>query len=375
MLYAHDGTGIGHLVRTCNIARELLLRRPEAQVVVACGLAQLGQLAPKGCRSLELPAVPARVEENAARRSRGLAKLARRELLLREIAALRPNVTLVDHRPLGKHRELRDALPKLKACGDVVLGYRRLGEDPGVRRWIFEFGEHANLYGDVYAEVFVYAPAWLEARHPRIRLRCPVRHVGFVGRRGEAGNLRRELEIPENEPMLVCGFGGGGGAWPLARKVARAWKATPNARGVLVLCCGPRMSVLPAEIDELLPDSRLRVLIGETRFANLAAESSAVVATAGYNTIVEVLRCGRPLWLLPNQASETEQDDNVRVAEELGLAHRVEPSNLRGALLEASKADGTWRQLEPDAFDGARRAADRLLEIAERRWNRTGECA
>src|SRR5688572_17571434 len=105
LLYAHDGTGIGHAVRACTIARALCRLCPAAEVVIASGSPALGAFAPEAATVVQLPARLRRPADGPPppgwkeRRRRRTAW--RRAVLAATAEQLDPHAALVDHLPLG----------------------------------------------------------------------------------------------------------------------------------------------------------------------------------------------------------------------------------------------------------------------------------
>ena len=110
-------------------------------------------------------------------------------------------------------------------------------------------------------------------------------------------------------------------------------------------------------------------------FANLDQwfdAADVVVCMAGYNTVVETVSRGLPVVCVPRPGPRAEQRLRAQAFADLGLLRVVEPECLDPAILRAEVtaaiADG---RRDPAAstrrivdFDGARRAAAHLLELA-----------
>jgi predicted glycosyltransferase len=96
------------------------------------------------------------------------------------------------------------------------------------------------------------------------------------------------------------------------------------------------------------------------------AGSRGVVAMAGYNTVSELLRTGRPALLVPRTEPSHEQALRAELLREAGRVqvlypHELEPHRLRS---ELTRLLATPLQ-QPRADDGgAARAADVLAELA-----------
>ena len=105
-------------------------------------------------------------------------------------------------------------------------------------------------------------------------------------------------------------------------------------------------------------------------FQALLAKSLLSVSQAGYNTVVEVLRLGKPMVLVPFEtATETEQTIRARRLRDRGLAEVVweselTPSSLARAIDQAGGRPAA-RELALD-LDGAATSARLVAELADR---------
>jgi predicted glycosyltransferase len=98
----------------------------------------------------------------------------------------------------------------------------------------------------------------------------------------------------------------------------------------------------PAALDELAAAAPAGVVVERQRsdFQALLAKSLLSVSQAGYNTVVEVLRLGKPMVLVPFEtATETEQTIRARRLRDRGLAEVVWESELTPSTL-ARAIDG-----------------------------------
>jgi predicted glycosyltransferase len=359
LLYAHDGRGIGHAVRACVVARAILRQRPEATVVIATG-APVSEFVPEGARHVTLPDwFRPDAERPASRddkRRRDEVAAARRRRLRDLADELRPNVLLVDHLPSGRRYELEPVLDVLVARGvPLLLGYRRIAEDLTATREVFEDERYAAALAR-FREVLVYAPKWVERDGgPLPDLPCPQRHVGFVCRELDLDRAaaRSRLGV-KDELVIAAGFGGGRDAWPLVEELRSAWRAVgpPDAR--LLVYCGPMMQP-PAPLDGSPPSPRAQLVVGSTDFPVGAAAADVVISTAGYNSMLEVVRLGRPLLALPNQPREREQALSAKRLAALGLVELVRPGEpwsdvVRAALARASSGGDAPRPRAPAAW-------------------------
>jgi predicted glycosyltransferase len=371
LLYAHDGFGIGHLVRGCVLAAAIRRRWPSADVCLATGSPVARCFLPAGVRLAALPSYPVVPEHLAPPALRALKaerrRLAeeRRRLLLELVRGFGPRVALVDHMPLGKRNELLPAVLELHERGArLLLGYRRIAEDVAATRSLLGHEPVRAALASHFAAVLVYAPAWVAERlGPLPGIDIAQTHVGFVCRQAAASrtDARRLLGLAPDDVVFACGLGGGRHAWPLAKTLLSAWSRARPLRGRLLFYLGPLLEPDEGELSLLAGLPGLRLLRGSTEFPLGIAAADAVVSTGGYNSVLESLRQGRRLFIIPNQKTEVEQERSAELLAELGMARVIRQGDGWQSGVEeafASPVDEAVPRLPESDFRGDRNAAE-----------------
>jgi predicted glycosyltransferase len=388
LMYSQDGFGLGHLRRTSSIAAELVRQDPDVGVL-SVGDSRLGEFfePTPNHEFVKLPsivkithghwrpvALPLPFEDVSA---------VRRELLRSIAASYRPDLILVDHMPHGAVGELLPALELLRAqSACVVLGLRDVLDAPGVirERWgaegayqaMDDFYDRILVYGqrDVFdvAREYGFSPA--SSR----RVSC----TGYVctGERSRYGHrLRGELLGPERDctSLIVAMAGGGADAYPLMSALVDAVPAV-HARHpcLVVLIAGPFMPVEQRRGLQTrargLP-MRVRVTVSDTLSYLEAAD--LVIAMAGYNTTMEILRSGVRSILVPRTGPSAEQRIRAHLFARRGWIHTIDPDELDAELLAKRMMDHLDRPpapLDPDAapnLEGLARAGSELRALLE----------
>jgi predicted glycosyltransferase len=170
--------------------------------------------------------------------------------------------------------------------------------------------------------------------------------------------------VAEGEEVLVSAGGGRVGGTLLATAVAahglsalrqRPWRliAGGASAGLETFAAGlPAGVVLERQRDD---------------FQALLAKSLLSVSQAGYNTVVEVLRLGKPMVLVPFEtATETEQTIRARRLRDHGLAEVVWESELTPSSLARAIDRAVGRAAHGIALDldGAATSARLVAELA-----------
>jgi predicted glycosyltransferase len=147
-------------------------------------------------------------------------------------------------------------------------------------------------------------------------------------------------------------------ARPLSRQRDRPWRVVAGGAADSASLAARQAALPPGIALERQRDD----------FQQLLAKSLLSVSQAGYNTVVEVLRLGKPMVLVPFEtATETEQRLRAERLSGLGLAEVVlggelTPSTLARAIDRA--ADQPPQRRPALDLDGAATSARLIAELA-----------
>src|SRR5216683_5112020 len=135
LFYSHDGQGLGHTRRNLAIARAVVELAPDAAALLVTGTDEVHRLGVfRNVGILKLPGVRKVAHEcyegRRLRIPRADLLALRSALLTAAVQSFRPNVMLVDKRPLGIGGELVPALAALREIGGAAaLGLRDILDD------------------------------------------------------------------------------------------------------------------------------------------------------------------------------------------------------------------------------------------------------
>lgn len=370
--------GIGHLKRASILARAMI--RQGLDVTVLSGGENAADFDFGGASLVALPqarALGQNLKTLADETGQPLdAEFHRRrtELVLRTLALVAPHVVLIETYPFGRRafRTELDALitasramPKrpaiLASIRDILVGKGPVREAEIVEKLRAEF-DAVLVHGDP-------ALVRLEASFPAAgQIADLLRYTGYVcepplADSGMAGS---------GEVIVSAGGGAVGGT--LLRAALNARPRTPLADLPWRLISGPNLpepefAALAAEIPQGVILERYRADL-----PCLLRRCRLSISQAGYNTVLDLLQSGVPAVVVPFAASgETEQGLRARLLAERGLLHLVEPAELDrqtpGQALAAAivRALAASRLPPPAiAFDGARKSAELIAELASR---------
>lgn len=350
-IYSQDGFGLGHMRRTSAIAWQVCQMNPNMSILTLSD-SQLGQFFPISNNHdyVKLPSIvkagPGNWKASHLALSFEEVSEMRRQLILSTLKSFAPQVLLVDHMPHGAMGELLPALEMLKETGQtqVVLGLRDILDDPEVitQRWseegaydaIERYYSRVLVYGmrDVYDVVSKY--------HFPDAVADLVRYVGYVtslDSPSSAAKIRAKFlaGASANTRFIVAMAGGGADAYPMMSAVLDAAQQIENEQhSVFALITGPFMPPdLIADLNKRARHLPVRIIESVDDTKNYTAAADLVIAMAGYNTSVEVLRMKKPTILIPRAGPSAEQRTRARLFAARHWVDMIDPDDLTPDLL------------------------------------------
>ena len=352
MMYSQDGLGLGHMRRTSEIATEVVRHRPDA-AILTINDSPLGNIFGSGRNHdyLKLPSI----EKVGPGDWRGVSlplgfddiRTMRESILSSSVRHFSPDILIVDHMPHGAMGELVPALETLRATkpwATIVLGLRDILDAPEVisQRWNAEgaFDAIERFYDLilVYGSPGVFDIA-KEYRFPP-SVASKLRYCGYLCTAASprsAGRVRttyRRNMHPDGK-LIVAMAGGGADAFPMMDALVAAVPAIQARHDVsLVLVTGPFMP--PAERRTLAARATglpVRIRSSVTDPLSYVDAADLVVARAGYNSTIEILRSGKPALLVPRPGPSAEQRTRARLFANRGWIDAVDPDEVDAELL------------------------------------------
>jgi predicted glycosyltransferase len=342
--------GSGHLKRAATLARAMADEGLE--VTLAAGGTPMPSLMPGGIEVVQLPAIrtsdPSFAQlVDAAGRPVDDALWQERQARLRGLLAeRRPQVLITEMFPFGRRAFRRELLPLLEAAAAMRPRPWRLCSvrDILVKKPAREsYAWMRDLALAHYDRILVHTDPQLvpfDLTFPfAAALQGRLVDTGYVVDAADpsAGRAAGQAEV------LVSAGGGRVGA-ALLEAAIEARPLTSLAKAPWRLVAGGNLAADRfAALEARLPDG---VALDRHRadFDALFANSLLSVSQAGYNTVVEGLRLGKPMVLVPFETpSETEQRIRAERLASLGLAEAVWESALAASSL-ARAIDAAYRR-------------------------------
>jgi predicted glycosyltransferase len=351
VFYSHDTVGLGHIRRNIALAAALVRSDIQTDVLLITGNPEAATLPrPANTDIVTLPTVAK--DSSGGYRSRSLRSAlnhvldTRAAVIQAAVLSFEPDLLVVDKVPLGVGKELLATLNTLRddpqRRTSVVLGLREVLDDPitAVRDWTRSHSTRViEDYYDaiwVYGDRRVYDPIVEYGLPPQVASK--VSYTGYLADDRGVGLIVPTADqlppppLPPELPYLLCMVGGGQDGFELAHAFVLA--ALP-AGFLGVVICGPFMP--PDQRRQVHADAAARAdMIVYDFVSNVQSfldGATAVVSMAGYNSVCEVVACGRRALLVPRTSPRLEQRIRAERLAGLGLVDVLPAAELSGERL------------------------------------------
>jgi predicted glycosyltransferase len=346
-IYSQDGFGLGHMQRTTSIAWELYRLRPEASILTFSD-SQLGQFFPISPHHdyIKLPSIakegPGNWKATHLRMSFPEILQLRKELISNTLLNYAPDIFLVDHMPHGAMGELLPALDAMKHFGlhtKNVLGLRDILDSPEVtiNRWQVE-GAY-DVIERFYARILVFGMQDVYDVAEKYQLpESATKKVYYCGYVANLDSERNAYSIrarflagqPADTRLIVVMAGGGADAHTMMSTLIEALpKVLEDQPCSVAVITGPFMPVeLIADLERGVGRLPIQMFEAVTDSTSYISAADLVIAMAGYNTSVEILRTKTPAILVPRAGPSAEQRTRARLFSEKRWVDMVDPDEL-----------------------------------------------
>lgn len=369
-LYVQHLLGIGHLRRAAALARAFC--DAGAEVMVLSGGMPVADVDFGGAGILQLPpCLAADAAFSALLDEQGHAidsdwKDRRRDTLLREAAAFRPDVLVIEMYPFGRRQFRFELLPLLYWAQNQKLllasSVRDILVDKGREDRVLEAADLVKRYFNL---VLVHGDAALvpfERTFPRAQaIADRLHYTGYVV---EKLSVAATADRSNGEVLVSAGGGAVGGPLFAAALAARRLSTLKERRWRFVAGRNLpdvdfRMLEQAAAIDPGIVVDRFRA-----DFTNLLATCHVSLSQGGYNTVMELLALQTPAVIVPfAEGQESEQGLRAHLLAERDALDVLDFENLDPALLAATLTRRAQTGALPIALnlDGAAQSARIVL--------------
>lgn len=383
MVYSHDAFGLGNIRRMLEICQYLLKAIPNLSILLVSGSPMLQSFRlPSGLDYIKLPCLNRGESGELSAKYLQLdvettVKL-RSDLILTAALSFKPDIMMVDKKPYGLNKELKETLHALKVDlpkTKLVLLLRDILDSPETTRaeWKKE-GYFSAIYHLFHQVLVVGIPQVFnmseEYGFPS-RVAEKVRFCGYL--RKESGRqtrytLRRELNLQPLQKLVVVTPGGGEDGYPMLSNYLQGQHLShPDVRSLLF--CGPEMSTHEQQQLREMAAQFPQVMIREFTDDMMSYINAAdlVVCMGGYNTLTEVLSQGKRAIAIPRIKPSHEQFIRVSRMAKLNLLYPIHPYALTPERLSQAVLD-ELKFCSPNGtptlnFQGLPRIADALIKL------------
>jgi predicted glycosyltransferase len=346
-IYSQDGFGLGHMQRTTSIAWEIYRLRSEASILTFSD-SQLGQFFPISPHHdyVKLPSIakdsPGNWKATHLRVPFEEILKLRQELIRNVLLNYAPDIFLVDHMPHGAMGELLPALDAIDQAGiptQNVLGLRDILDSPEVtiNRWQIE-GAY-DVIDRYYARILVFGMQNVydvaEIYQLPDNAAKKVFYCGYVSNlenERNAYNIRAQYLAGRSADtrLIAVMAGGGADAYPMMSTLIEALpKVLEDQPCIVAVITGPFMPVeLIADLERRAAGLPVQMIETVTDSPSYISAADLVIAMAGYNTSVEILRMKTPAILIPRAGPSAEQRTRARLFTEKHWVDMIDPDDL-----------------------------------------------
>ncbi|MEB3220130.1 MAG: glycosyltransferase [Nostocales cyanobacterium 94392] len=352
MVYSHDAFGLGNIRRMLAICEYLLDEIPQLSILLLSGSPMLqGFRLPKRLDYIKLPCLNRGNTGEVAVKFLGMGidetvKL-RSQLILSAAVNFKPDVFLVDKKPLGIKNELKKTvnylhkhLPKSK----LVLLFRDILDAPDktINEW--KKNQYYQTIENFYHLLLVVGLEGVFdfAQEYKLPLEIveKVRFCGYIRRPQGCKTskiIRQELQLTPRQKLVLVTPGGGEDGYQLINTYLEGQELLKNNQDCIqsLIFCGPEM---PKEQKEELykvaakyPQVKMREFTDDLMSYISAAD--VVVSMGGYNTVCEILSAAKPAIIVPRINPSQEQLIRSERMNYLGLLKSINPELLTSTTL------------------------------------------
>lgn len=378
LLYAHDGRGLGHVSRTTAVGLALKRLYPESRILLITGSAKTQVMVGHGDLDwIKLPSYQTVLTAGASEGRDGesgfyksvLGNL-RAEMIAKMVEVLRPRCLLVDHNPLGKRQELRQALKQGKVADcHWVLGLRAIvGEDKAV--WA---EKTARVVEEYYRDILWYGDSSVLGLAPMERIGThfshPASEMGYVSRVRELARFYQdEADAGEKLACTVSLPWFGPHTTSLLHNLYDVLDHLGEQYGRSHIYVDRSRAQEVAELFDSLPPCLVEP-IGD-RYIGSLLNSRVALIYGGYNSILDVLALAKPALVVLRATRDREQQlhldllqrsvgGSLQVVKEDEVTSRTLEEALR-QLLAAEPGSSP-----PIDYNGAEKTARHLHQLVQ----------
>lgn len=381
MAVCHDSVGIGHIRRTMAIAERVTQAIPSCRVLVVSGEAHTPYFSlPERVDYVKVPSICKGPDYRYTAKSLGgsfqEALTIRAAILTATTASFRPDVFLIDKSPLGVQGEAESALRLVRDRSPhsrVIFGMRDIEDAP--ERTITEWrkGRHLDALTHLVDEIWVYGSRdvfdVVDAYQLPNAIAEKIRYMGYIARKSCA-HPSPCPDLTSDQKRLLVTVGGGTDGYRLINQYLACPVVSADGKPVHTTIVGgpdlprPQAEQLRARAAQF-PTIRFEDFLGCMGCAYKSAD--AVLCMGGYNTMVEVVKAGKPMLVYPRVEPRLEQYIRARRFSKLHYCQLLDPNCMTPESIQTAVekilTEGNGTPETNINLDGLPTVAQRLSEL------------
>jgi predicted glycosyltransferase len=347
LVYSHDTFGLGNIRRMLAICTHMVENLPELSVLLVTGSPFIHAFRlPARLDYIKLPTLTRSDKETYRTKYLDMdlpvTISMRSDILLNAVKGFRPELILVDKKPLGIKNELKAAFTYLKrqhsgarsllilrdildSAESTIRTWRQRGYYDAIARWY----DGVAVLGT--PEIY---DACREYQMPDGLIQ-KTHYCGYIRRelaRRDCAEIRSELGLRADEPFVLVTAGGGEDSESIMERYLAALpyleRLLPDSTSLLIH--GP---AIPEAVRNRLQQNRsgrARVILRDFTddLISYMAAADVVISMGGYNTVCELLSLGKRAIIVPRVRPVREQWIRARRMEKLGFFRVIHPDAL-----------------------------------------------
>lgn len=314
LLYAYDGTGLGHLSRLIKIASGF---SDKIEVLLVSGHKALPELVRPQMSFIQLPYY---YEERKNGKTKATSTAERIISLHNIIQDYKPDAFVTDYLPLGKRMELQFIITKYKCKKYFILRSDIGGLDLTYKE---VFSKRNLLYlSNYYDRILIASDTYITPRETYSWLptdiKKKIQYVGFVTylvSDEEVLYTRSKFIDPPRYKWIVCSVGGGQKGTSLIKKCIELSKDNRFSDFQIDIILG---KYSPLDWQSVATDSHFKENVRISKWIDnlylLHASADCIVCSGAYNTLLECMQ-GKNKTVISSSVQidedENEQTQNI----------------------------------------------------------------
>ncbi len=387
LFYSHDSYGLGNIRRMVAIAEHMVKHHSDIYILLLTGSSMLHAF--RTHPQIDYVKLPCMQRDCDGQYQAKLACLSnkkilklRRKLIKQCVKHFKPDLLLIDKKPIGLSNELSDSfafLTELKCKPRTVLLLRDILDQPEITSNIWLKNNYFPFVENHYDKVAIAGQATIfdaATLYQFPRALCDkTTYLGYLKRVVPKHNQAQSDNYFTNGPekRILVAVGGGNDGVPVLKTYLQGLSQVSwNNQLQSLLVCGPEMSELDyALLHELTSDLPNVTLVEFTRdFITCLAAADLVISMGGYNTLCEILSVNKPAIIIPRTTPVAEQLIRAECFNHKEIISYIHPDHLEsGKLMDMIYGQlfrpcvpTTERNIDMDGMENIRRLLVNLMD-------------